>query len=77
MPKQNLITVVHPNIQRLYDAINMVIKLHNLRQEDLAKILGVRQNTVSYHLKNHSFDQDQINALLDYFGLEIKVCGKD
>jgi predicted XRE-type DNA-binding protein len=77
MPKQTLITTVHPNTETVYKAIEMATKLHNLRQEDLAKVLGVKQNTVSYHLKNHTFDQDQINALLDYFELEIKVCVKD
>lgn len=77
MPKQNFIKTVHPNTEAVYTAIDRAMRLHNLRQEDLARILGVRQNTVSYHMKNHSFDQDQINTIFDYFGLEIKVCVRD
>ena len=77
MPKQNFVRNVHPNTAEIYKAIDLTKRLYNYRQEDLAKVLHVRQNTVSYHLKHHSFDQDQLNDLLDFLGLEIKVCAKD
>lgn len=73
MPKQNFVNKIHPNTKTLYDAIDLSTRLHNYRQEDIGKALGIRQNTVSHHLKNHSFDQDQINELLDFLELEIKV----
>lgn len=77
MPKQSLIRKIHLNTERLYKAIDMAIRLNNYRQEDLAKVLHIKQNTVSYHLKHHTFDQDQLNDLLDFLGLEIKVCVKE
>lgn len=77
MPKQNFVTTVHPNTKALYEAINRTIRLFNYRQEDIAKVLHIAQNTVSYHLKHHSFDKDQLNDLLDFLGLEIKVCVKE
>ena len=78
MPKTNLCRPdIHPNTKTIYNAIRQGASLFNYRQADLAKILKVKQNTVSYHLKNYSFDDEQINTLLDHFGLEIKVCGKE
>lgn len=77
MPKQRFVTTIHPNTAEIYNAINLTKRLNNLRQEDLAKVLKVQQNTVSYHLKHHSFDQDQLNDLLDFLGLEIRVCPKE
>lgn len=76
MPKQSLIRKIHPNTERLYKAIDRAIRLNNYRQEDIARALHIAQNTVSYHLKNHSFDQDQMNDLLDFLELEIQICGK-
>ncbi len=77
MPKQKFIRMIHPNTEHLYHSIDLAVRLKNYRQEDIAKVLNIAQNTVSYHLKNHSFDQDQMNDLLDFLGLEIKVCAKD
>lgn len=77
MPKCNLApTKVHKNVATIYDALDRAIRLYNYRQEDVAKILGVKQNTVSHHMKHHTFDQDQLNELFDHFGLEIQVCAK-
>ena len=76
MPKQTFVRTIHPNTETLYKAIIRTIKLNNYRQEDLGKALGIKQNTVSHHLKNHSFDQDQMNDLLDFLDLEIQVCAK-
>lgn len=76
MPKQSLITRVHPNTKQIYDAINLAVRIQNLRQSDIAKAINRKQNTVSYHLIHHSFDQDQLNDVLDFLGLEIKVCAK-
>lgn len=77
MPKQSLITKIHPNTERLYKAIDRAMRLNNYRQEDIAKALGIAQNTVSYHLKHCSFDKDQLNELLDFLELEIQICVKD
>lgn len=76
MPRQTLVNTIHPNTKALYEAIGRAIRLFNYRQEDIAKALHIKQNTVSYHLKHHSFDQDQMNDLLDFLGLEISVCAK-
>ena len=76
MPKQTFVRKTHPNTEALYTAIGRAVRLNNYRQEDLGKALGIRQNTVSHHLKHHSFDQDQINDLLDFLDLEIQVCAK-
>lgn len=76
MPKQTFVRTIHPNTEALYNAINRTVRLNNYRQEDLGKALGIKQNTVSHHLKHHSFDQDQMNDLLDFLDLEIQVCAK-
>jgi len=66
----------HRRTEYLYEQIRLEIFKRKLRQEDIAKILKVKQNTVSYHLKHCSFDKDQLNDLLDYLGLEIQICAK-
>ena len=76
MPKQSFVRTIHPNTEAIYGAITRAIRLNNYRQSDLGKALGIKQNTVSHHLKNRSFDQDQMNDLLDFLGLEIQVCAK-
>lgn len=76
MSKQNFVIKEHPNTKAIYDAIDLSRRLHNYRQEDIGKALGVRQNTVSHHMKNRTFDLDQLNELLDFFELEIRVCAK-
>lgn len=73
---QKFVRKIHPNTEALYNAINRTVRLNNYRQEDLGKALGIKQNTVSHHLKHHSFDQDQMNDLLDFLDLEIQVCAK-
>ena len=77
MPKQTFVIKEHPNTKAIYNAIDLSKRLNNYRQEDIAKALGIRQNTVSHHLKYHSFNTDQLNDLLDFLDLEIKVCVKD
>ena len=77
MPKQTFVIKEHPNTKAIYNAIDLSKRLNNYRQEDIAKALGIRQNTVSHHLKHHSFNADQLNDLLDFLDLEIKVCVKD
>lgn len=77
MPKQTFVIKEHPNTKAIYNAIDLSKRLNNYRQEDIAKALGIRQNTVSHHLKHHSFNTDQLNDLLDFLDLEIKVCVKD
>lgn len=77
MSKQTLVNKIHPNTERIYTAIRRAIRLYNYRQEDIAKALGIAQNTVSYHLKHCSFDKDQLNELLDFLELEIQICVKD
>ena len=77
MPKQTLVQTVHPNTKAIYDAIRRAIRLMNYRQEDIARVLHIAQNTVSYHLKHYSFDKDQLNDLLDFLGLEIQICVRD
>lgn len=67
---------IHKNTKHIYESINLAIKLNNYRQEDIGKALGIAQNTVSYHLKHHSFDQDQLNYLLDFLDLEVRICAK-
>lgn len=76
MPKQTFVNKIHPNTEAVYNAIIRAVRLNNYRQEDLGKALGIKQNTVSHHLKHHSFDQDQMNDLLDFLDLEIQVCAK-
>ena len=76
MSKQTFVRKVHPNTEKLYKAIDRAIRLDNYRQEDIARVLHIAQNTVSYHLKHHSFDQDQMNDLLDFLELEIQICAK-
>lgn len=73
MPK---VSRIHRNTKHIYDSIDRAIRLHNYRQEDIGKELGIAQNTVSYHLKHHSFDQDQLNDLLDFLELEVQICAK-
>ena len=73
---QKFVRKIHPNTEALYNAITRTVRLNNYRQEDLGKALGIKQNTVSHHLKHHSFDQDQMNDLLDFLDLEIQVCAK-
>lgn len=77
MPKQTFVNKIHPNTKAIYEAIDLSKRLHNYRQEDLAKVLHVKQNTVSHHLKHHSFDKDQLNDLLDFLDLEIRICAKE
>ena len=77
MPKQTFVIKEHPNTKAIYNAIDLSKRLNNYRQEDIAKALGIRQNTVSHHLKHYSFNADQLNDLLDFLDLEIKVCAKD
>ena len=77
MPKSNFITKIHPNTMAIYQAMNEVIRIKRYRQEDLAKVLHVSQGTISYHLKNYSFDQDQLNTHLDFLRLEICVRVKE
>ncbi len=77
MPKQTFVNKIHPNTKAIYEAIEQSKRLHNYRQEDLAKVLHVKQNTVSHHLKHQSFDRDQLNYLLDFLDLEIRVCAKE
>ena len=77
MPKQNFVTKEHPNTKTIYDAIELSKRIRKCRQEDLGKVLRIKQNTVSHHFKHHSFSDDQINELLDFFDLEIKVCAKN
>lgn len=76
MPKQTFVVKEHANTKAIYEAIDLSRRLHNYRQEDIGKALGIRQNTVSHHLKHHTFDQDQLNDLLDFLELEIKICAK-
>lgn len=77
MPRSNLAKPkLHKNTETLYNALKYGMVLYNLRQEDLCKILKISQSTVSWHFKNHSFSDDQLNDLLDYFNLEIRVCEK-
>lgn len=76
MPKQKFVITEHPNTKAIYDAIELSKRIHNYRQEDLGKVLKLKQNTVSHHFKHRSFSDDQINELLDFFDLEIKVCAK-
>ena len=66
----------HRRTEYLYEQIRLEIYRQRLRQSDIAKVLHVKQNTVSYHLKNCSFDKDQLNTLLDFLGMEITVCVK-
>lgn len=73
MPKQNFVKKEHPNTTAIYDAIERSMFTRKLRQEDVGKKLRIKQNTVSHHLKNRSFDKDQLNELLDFLDLEIKV----
>lgn len=77
MPRSNLCKPrVHPNIDAIYRSIDIARKINNERQADLGKLLKIRQNTVSHHFKHHSFTAEQINELLDHYGLEIKICAK-
>lgn len=77
MPKVILEKIkIHHNTRVIYNAIKLATKLKNYRQEDLARILNVKQTTISHHLKYYSFSDDQINTLLDHFGLEIRICAK-
>lgn len=77
MSKQTLVNKIHPNTERIYTAIRRAIRLYNYRQEDIAKVLHIDRTTVSYHLKHCSFDQEQLNTLLDFLELEIQICVKD
>lgn len=78
MPKSNLAKPqIHHNKRVIYNAITLAYKLKNYRQEDLARILKIHRTTVNHHLKNYSFDDEQINTLLDHFGLEIRICAKE
>lgn len=66
----------HRRTLELYKYIICEMKMQNLRQEDLAKILHIKQTTVSHHLKHYSFDKDQLNEILDHLGIEVTICGK-
>lgn len=77
MPRSNLCKPkIHPNLLTIYNALDRSKRLGNLRQEDLAKMLEIKQNTYSHHMSHYSFSWEQLNELLDYYGLEIKVCDK-
>ena len=43
-------------------------KVHGLRNEDMASIIGVTRKTYETKLKNASFTIPEVNRYMDYFG---------
>jgi len=76
MPRVHSLTVEKRIEDTIYGAIYASMGLHNFKQKDISKLLGLKGSTVSIHFKNKSFSLQQIIEILNFCELEIKVCDK-
>lgn len=51
--------------------IKEVLKEHKVTQKDMARILNVREDTISIAIKKESFSIKQLNTIADYLGVHV------
>lgn len=70
------ITYSQSNEDKLYRQIKGAMALYGVTQADIAEELDVRQNSVSYLLRNKSLSVKQLCEIADIFRLEVKLCDR-
>lgn len=61
---------------RLATYIHGELKLRRLRQEDLAKYMGISQQALSHKLSRRSFTFGDLIKICDYFNTDLEEVGR-
>ena len=70
------VTYSQSNEDSLYRKIRGAMALYGVTQADIADELGLRQNSVSYLMKNKALSARQLCQIADMFKFEVTLCDR-